>query len=249
MGFPKGNPNVHAIDDVSASYFTGSGGEAGFRFQFWFHRPVDTQGMVIRFRDQVLTPNGELKAYRGGFAQPVKKAEAKKATLERVQVTDNTPGRGRVPPALKQEMVPEAPDGNVEWLPGYWHFHAELDDFVWTGGTFVVRAVPKAEAQPEGIESELDGEVAAQKSANEPEPIEPRVPPRPSPRAEKIPKPPSVKGAMWISGYWELRANAWHWVGGRWQVPKRGARFRAPSIEVKGGVKVYLPGGWSFGTR
>ncbi len=250
--FPKGNPNVYAIDDVNGSYYEGLSGEAGFRFQFWFHRPVDTTGMVIRFRDQVLTPNGALDAYRKGFARRVAKAEAKKATFERSEYVDDTPGRGRVPPPLKTEAVPEAPDGNVEWLPGYWKFHAELDDFVWIGGTYVVRAklvqsttvdaVVKTDAN---VEAPSEPEI----SIKTPVQIEPSVPPQPPPKVEKIPKPPAVVGALWIPGYWELRSDTWHWVGGRWKVAKRGARFHAPSIKVRAGVKVYLPGGWSFEAR
>ncbi|MBX3421611.1 MAG: YXWGXW repeat-containing protein [Pirellulaceae bacterium] len=48
----------------------------------------------------------------------------------------------RQPPPLVPEMPPEIrPDGkNVEWLPGYWFWDDERDDFIWISGTW--RAIP-----------------------------------------------------------------------------------------------------------
>lgn len=78
--------------------------------------------------------------------------------------------------------------------------------------------------------------------------VAPTVPERPAPRREVVSRPPATAGAVWVNGYWELRGNRWVWVTGRWRVPsQRGVRIRAPRLDVRGGVRVYLPGGWVLG--
>lgn len=254
--YPQGNPTVYSIDSIGESYYS-EGDERGFTFKFWFHKPVDMEDMVIRIRDQVLVPNGAIEPYRKGFAARVAEVERRLAKAERVKADENIdPARGAVPPPPQHEERPASPGDNVDWLPGYWKFHAELEDFVWVGGTFVVREPPAAEqetselADASGV-TNVDVDVEAETAATVATvTLEPKVPPRPAPRKETIPPAPKVAGALWIPGYWELKANAWHWVGGRWQLPsKRGARFRAPSVEVRAGVKVYVPGGWSFSIK
>lgn len=249
--YPRGNPNLHDLDDVDTEYHEGSD-PGGFRFEFWFHAPVDTQGVVIRIRAQSLVPLGSLESYRATFDARVADVDREMATLEVIHVGPSTDRAvGRVPPPPRAETIPPAPRGEVEWLPGYWQFHAELDDFVWIAGTYVVRArvatTPSVAVAPPPPPPPPPPPVAVElPPPPPPRTIEPSVPPRPEPRVEVIPAPPAgAVGALWIAGYWELRGLAWAWVPGRWQLPvEAGARFRAPSIEVHGSVQVYLPGGW-----
>jgi len=53
-----------------------------------------------------------------------------------------TPAVSKAPPAPVQELPPtEKPDGaNVQWIPGYWSWDNERQDFVWVSGVW--RAVP-----------------------------------------------------------------------------------------------------------
>jgi hypothetical protein len=236
--YPQGNPNEYSLDDIGPRYRE-EGGDLGFRFRFWFHRPVDMEGVVIRFRDQVLVPNEPIERYRAIFAARVAEASKARGKPTSSGSSQSDVARGKVPPPPRHEEVPEVPGPEVDWVPGYWEYHAELDDFVWIGGTFVVRA---AAGEPAGDELAADHEIHDDPGPRE---LDDSVPPQPAPRRETIPPPPAVAGAVWVAGYWQLEGDTWQWVEGRWEVPQRGIRFRAPSIEVRGGVKVYVPGGWS----
>jgi hypothetical protein len=260
--FPHGAPTFTSIDDINVPFYS-EGGNAGFRFRFWFHRPVDMSGVVIRIRDQVLVPTIAMERYRESFPERV--AEVERRIREAEVVSGDEPrsaARGKIPPAPKRETVPAAPGPNVEWIPGYWRYHESLEDFVWIAGTFVVRAppAPPAATEPAAVTTAKVEEpvVVAEAPAVEEDRVaaeavvtlDERVPPQPEPRREVIPPPPAIAGAQWIPGYWELRGKAWAWVDGRWQVPRQGtARFRPPSIEVRGHVKVYVPGGWTLRAR
>jgi hypothetical protein len=295
--FPRGRPHFHNLDDIGLQYYTSEGG-GSFRFQFWFHRPVDMQGVVVRFRDQLMVPTGSIEPYRAGFAARVAEVERRMKTVTRVVVEESRdPSRGKVPPPPRKEVVPTNPGQNVQWLPGYWKYHEELEDFVWIAGTFVVRAppapppAPAARATPvtppppanepppaaaatastgvastgvastgvastgvasTGVAStgvaSTGAEAGVVATVEAPRPMDAQIPPRPEPRREAIPPPPSIAGALWIPGYWQLQGRSWLWVAGQWQVPRqRGARFRAPSVQVRGSIKVYLPGGWTLG--
>jgi hypothetical protein len=72
--FPRGKPKFHNLDDIPLQYYD-AGGERSFRFQFWFHRPVDTLGVVIRIRDELMVPIGSIEAYRARFSARVAEAE------------------------------------------------------------------------------------------------------------------------------------------------------------------------------
>jgi len=261
--YPQGNPNLLDIDDVNTAYSEGDD-RNGFHFEFWFHRPVDMRGMVIRIRAQVLRPIGSVDRYRAGLAARVADVDRRLAAIETVHVgPSQDPSVGRVPPAPRQETVPRAPRGDVEWLPGYWKFEVEVDDFVWIGGTYVVRAPVPAATQPTTTTTTTTTTTntpppppavvappppSETETATAPPPartLEASVPPRPEPRAEVIPPPPGVPGALFIAGYWELRGRAWAWVPGHWQLPtESGARFRPPSVEIRGDARIYLPGRW-----
>ena len=245
--YPRGNPNLHDLDGVGTEYHEGSD-PGGFRFEFWFHAPVDMQGVVIRIRAEALQPLGSLESYRATFDARVADVDRRMASLEVIHVGPSTdPAVGRVPPPPRVEAIPPAPRGEVEWLPGYWSFDASLNDFVWIGGTYVVRArvtqTPVAQAPPPPVTTQV---AVALPPPPPPRTLEASIPPRPEPRVEVIPAPPAGSvGALWIAGYWELQGAAWTWVAGHWQLPVEvGARFRAPSIEVRGTIQLYLPGGW-----
>jgi hypothetical protein len=249
--FPQGSPTSRALDDIRSTFYS-SGGHDGFRFRFWFHRPVDMRGAVIRIRDQILVPTIDVERYRATFADRVAEVEGRLREFEVVRSDEpraaaHAAARGKIPPPPKDEVEPTAPGSNVEWIPGYWRYHEELGDFLWIAGTFVVRARDDAApATDEGPEMVGDASIDEERVVA----VDERVPPQPAPRRETIPAPPAIAGAQWIPGYWELRGSSWAWVEGRWQVPRAsGARFRPPSIEVRGSVKVYLPGGWTSRAR
>jgi hypothetical protein len=177
---------------------------------------------------------------------------------------------GRVPPRPKNQERPPEPAPNVAWLPGYWSFDRGVDDFVWISGTFVVRERAGAAAVGQaGGHSYTSSPTSDKPAAPSPSPavrpaaappteveqppakpvvVPPDIPPQPEPKHETIPPPPVIAGVVWVAGYWELKGTTWNWIAGEWRTPQRkGARFRAPSIGVRGKVRVYVPGGWVTG--
>jgi hypothetical protein len=53
-------------------------------------------------------------------------------------------------------------------------------------------------------------------------------------------------GYVWVRGAWVWR-DRWIWERGHWTYPPRpGARWRESHYEVRGGVRIYVRGGWVF---
>jgi hypothetical protein len=160
----------------------------------------------------------------------------------------------RMPPPLKAELRPPSPGGDVDWIAGYWLWSEDLDDFVWIAGTYVVRAppvvavVPPAPA-PAPIATPAPVVAPAlpppAPAVDTPREVSVTVPAAPPPRIEVIAPPPRLVGALWIAGHWELVGATWRWTPGRWvQPPRAGERFRAPTLQLRGNLRVYLPGRW-----
>ena len=167
--------------------------------------------------------------------------------------------RGRMPPPPRAETPPPSPGPNVAWVPGYWSLDETLDDFVWIPGTYVVRAVksppPVAIVEPElPAPKRVEPEPASPSPPPappavvvEPEPtrrIEARVEAPPPPRVEVLPPPPNVVGVVWVPGAWQLVGARWQWAPGRWVLPPRDHAYRVPTIQTRGRVRFYVPGGW-----
>jgi hypothetical protein len=52
-------------------------------------------------------------------------------------------------------------------------------------------------------------------------------------------------GFVWVRGSWVWRGNHWVWSRGRWEHPPRAdAAWVDGRYEVRGGVRVYVGGGW-----
>jgi hypothetical protein len=52
---------------------------------------------------------------------------------------------------------------------------------------------------------------------------------------------------IWIAGHWELVENSWRWSAGAWTAAPTGTRYRAPTIRLRGAVRLYIPGGFVRG--
>ncbi len=252
---PLGHPTKNRIGRVYYSYFVEDVVKVGFRFRFWFLAPSDMEGVVIRLRDERLLPKRNVAGYRARFLRRVAAVKQIEARKNRKRATTNSneaycaanPDHlrcipsGVIPPLPRKEVRPKPPPGNIDWLPGYWRYVRATKGFVWIGGTYVVRSSPYAKRQP------LPPQRAVTANPT-PQPISDSIPPPPPPRVEAVSPPPAVAGAVWVAGYWKLHASKWTWVAGRWQLPRqRRGRFRAPTIDLRGGVRVYIPGGWVLG--
>lgn len=258
---PKGDPYFYA-DDLWTTRWNDDNGAAEFRVRFWFERPVNLEGLVFQVLDERLVPDLPLDVYGPRFRARVADANARRTARQPEvaaafeaknkqcelfpddkECVDRRRVSGRIPPPPQKETQPKAPSGDVDWAPGYWSWTEDVDDFVWITGTYVVRppkiiATPPAPAPPPPP--------APEPESMAPQTITATIDPPPVVRVEVITAPPVQPGAVWIAGHWRLVGGTrWQWVAGSWsRPPSVGARYRSPSVRVRGGASIYLPGGW-----
>ncbi|AKF06582.1 YXWGXW repeat-containing protein [Sandaracinus amylolyticus] len=237
--------------------------------RIWLSAPGDLDGIVFRFRDQDLVPDGSPEEYAARFAARVESERVRVAEhhatvraeeereVARCQrepeearcVARRVQHPGQPPPPPLVELQPPTPSADVDWVPGFWRFDQTLLDYVWVPGTFVLRPAPPQPA-PEVVVRAPEPPPPPMPPPPPPEPtatreIDVAIPPPPPPRAEVIPVPPRVPGVVWVAGAWRLEGRAWVWVPGAWQLPpSAGARPIAPTVRERSGVRIYVPGGW-----
>lgn len=245
-------------------------GRGPIRIDLSFPRPIDTDGVVIHLLDQRLTPHIPLARYRSQFARRVAALQAhrrkhhaewydhlalqqrsRRLRAEKLCATAPVADRSACiaagsPEALSRrrlarsprprETRPAKPGPGVYWVPGEWFWSEHAHAWAWVPGTYVSEA-PASPREPTPPQTPPKQPMARS--------VDNSVPARPAPRNESIPPPPSARGVIWIAGYWELRANRWHWVPGRWRTPPGAARrFRAPVLILRNNVRIYLEPGW-----
>ena len=66
----------------------------------------------------------------------------------------------------------------------------------------------------------------------------------PAPHVEVVPAPPFV-GAVWLNGYWGWRGGRHVWVGGRYEAPQPGYRWRPHRWVPYNGRWHLEGGGWA----
>lgn len=127
---------------------------------------------------------------------------------------------GRQPPAPIAENPPPMPNQEMIWIPGYWKWIHEQQDFVPVCGTW--RLPPPDRIWNPGYWKELDrgwtwvfGDWI--EDPQKYVPIFSQNPP-PSPQNEDKGSPPDQR-SFWLPGYWEFDAAAgsFRWLSGSWQ--------------------------------
>jgi len=137
---------------------------------------------------------------------------------------------------LPAEQKPEA--ANVQWIPGYWAFDDESNNFLWVSGIWRIPPpgrhwVPGYWLQEEGGWQWVSGYWAAQTQSEEqlypapPDPIKEAVPPAPDANSGYVP------------GCWIYQSTGYFWRPGFW------APFRAGWIWITP-CYIWTPGGFVF---
>jgi hypothetical protein len=152
------------------------------------------------------------------------------------------------PPEVIEEVPPEhAPEGdNVVWIPGYWAFDEELNDFLWVSGLW--RDAPPGRRWVPGYWNEAEGGwrwIAGawmEEGTDElaylppPPPTQERGPNGPQPAEDQfwVPGHWDYGGAdyRWRPGYWAPHQSQWVWVPAQYVWTPRGCLF--------------VPGYWDF---
>lgn len=149
------------------------------------------------------------------------------------------------PPDIVEEPPPYLPEGAV-WIPGYWAWDDERDDFVWVSG--VARVPPPSMRFVPGYWAKVEGgwqRVAGFWTREDEGELEYR--PAPPASLESGPSSPAPgddhfwvpgtwvyrpTGFVWQVGYWAPYQPDWIWVPARWVWTPAGC--------------LYLPGYWDY---
>jgi len=186
--------------------------------------PQPIQAPQAQQEEQVLTRGPVHEA----FAQPIE-ARVEVAVTVNQQPPDPLP---ELPPDVRPE------DENAQWIPGYWAWDSDSNQFLWVSGVYRV-APPRRQWVPGHWANMPDGwtwlpgfwaPIAEQESAYLPAP--------PAPREEE----PMVAGpedAFYVPGNWAYVETQYVWRPGYY------ARYRADRVWVPARY-IYTPSGYLF---
>lgn len=173
---------------------------------------------------------------------PIHEAFANPAEL------DPTPGPvvAKQPPVDVQEEPPEFMPEDSIWIPGYWIWDDERDDFVWVTG--VARKSPPKMRYVPGYWTEADGgwqRVSGFWVGNETVELNYREPP-PNSLDTGPSSPAPTESHFWIPGNWNYYDTGYRWQAGYWSnyqpnwiwCPTRWVWTPAGSL--------YVPGYWDY---
>ncbi len=150
------------------------------------------------------------------------------------------------PDPISEEPPSERPSGkNVQWIPGYWQWSADRNDFNWISGTW--RDTPEGRHWVVGHWVPVaDGwyRVAGHWAAQQ-EPDFQYVTKPPEPREEQQPTAPD-QNAIWIPGSWFFTENGWQWRAGYYAAPRDGYVWQPSSYDWSPNGYVYTSGYWDY---
>ncbi|MEM7312280.1 MAG: hypothetical protein AAF497_03915, partial [Planctomycetota bacterium] len=171
--------------------------------------------------------------------------------------TGREPEAGRIvtrrPPEPVDELPPETPeelkDRSPIWIPGYWAWDEEREDYLWISGAW--RVAPESREWQPGYWAEVDTGfqwVAGYWAA--PQAAEPQFFAQPPASLEQGPsiEAPS-KDHFWIPGNWVQGDPGWQWQPGNW-CAYRESRVWVPSywLNTPSGC-IFVPGYWDYPLR
>lgn len=173
--------------------------------------PVPDQGPAADAGPDDGAPQGAQVLTRGpiheAFAEPV--------------VYDPRPGPivPKQPPAPIVETPPDQqPEGNVAWIPGYWAWDDERQDFIWISGLW--REPPPGRQWVPGYWSQVDQGfqwVPGSWAPVDQDPGQAQYLPAPPESLEQGPSSPQPQGDFtWAPGNWVWNDNRYAWQPGYW---------------------------------
>lgn len=189
-------------------------------------------GVVTRAQeDTIKPPPGADQDYEVLTRGQLHEAFATPTTLDPV----DQPIVSKRPPDPIDEVLPEhRPDGeNVIWIPGYWDYEQQEDDFIWISGLW--RNVPPGRQWVPGYWHEVDGGyqwvpgvwmAGSVSFYPEPPASQERGPSSPQPSANHF----YIPGCWvyqnndygWRPGYWAPRQPGWVWIPCRYACAANG---------------------------
>lgn len=198
---------------------------------------VDVGGVHVRVGQP---PSAGTEALTRGpiheaFAQPVVMDESRGFTIT------------RKPPAAVEEIPPDLkPDGdNIDWIPGYWSWDSDRDDFIWVSGCW--RAVPPNTSWVPGYWSEAKGGyqwVAGFWTTADTEELE--YLPSPPASLEEGPQGTGSADSIWIPGVWVRVEGRYAWRPGFWEQARADWVWEPAHYVCSPRGCIYVAGYWDY---
>jgi hypothetical protein len=179
-------------------------------------------------------------------------------------VSASTPNVTKMPPDGIEEMPPDhKPDGNnVQWIPGYWHWDEDRQDFSWISGFW--RAVPPGRVWVPGSWRGVPG--AAQSSWQWVPGVWQEAPAQQALQGQQqavqhevqyLAEPPATIEAgpttpqptvtsFYSPGGWVWRGNRYVWVPGYWMEHRTGWVWVPPHYRWSPIGYIYVEGYWDY---
>jgi hypothetical protein len=170
-----------------------------------------------------------------GFAQPM--SDAKPGPIIPKQP----------PPPVPEEPSTQKPDGDVQWVPGYWGWDADKNDFLWVSGFW--RKPPIGRKWVPGHWGQADNGYQWT-SGFWADAAQPDVQYLQQPPPASVEEGPSVPApddnSLWVAGSWYWRDGQYVWRPGYWAVPQNGYVWTPPNYYYTPAGYVYTSGYWDY---
>lgn len=201
-------------------------------------------GALLALSPGVATAQEQEQGYEELTRGPVHEAFAESVS------TDPEPGMfvKVAPPTLIEEVPPEQrPEGdNVSWIPGYWGWDEEQNDFIWISGVW--RNLPPGRQWVPGYwgEAEDQWQWTSGYWANE-ETEEVTYLPKPPKSIESGPnvEAPS-SNHIWVSGTWIQREDRYAWRPGYWEPGQENWTWIPAHYQWTPRGYVFIDGYWDY---
>ncbi len=197
---------------------------------------------------------GMLFAFPGHSLQAQQAEPYKDGPVHEAYLTPSTEGGvvlqsiAKAPPPTINEQQPPKCHSEAIWIPGYWSWVHNLNDFVWVSGVW--RRPPPGHIWIPGYWKNFDAgwawvrglwsTVAEHdlKYINEPPP---------SPKEEQIPTKPG-DNYFWMSGYWNYDhgPSKYTWLGGTWTEFDASWVYTPAYYLWRPGGYIFIPGYWDL---
>jgi len=152
-----------------------------------------------------------------------------------------------VPEPINEIPPDYRPEGdNVQWIPGYWSWDDEQNDFIWVSGVW--RDLPPGRQWVPGYWMQVDGgNQYVSGYWSEPSQSETvYLPPPPEPPSTAPGVPAYSADSIWVDGHWLWSHNGYAWQAGYWlrQRPEM-AWIPAHYVWTPRGY-IFVPGYWDY---
>ena len=154
----------------------------------------------------------------------------------------------RQPPEMIQEFAPSyRPQGNMEWIPGYWSWDNDLKDFIWISGIWR-DAPPERRWIPGYWQPQSDKSFAWMSGFWYPTDAQ-NIEFHPAPPEQKMVAPqgnaPSANH-FWVPGNWEPENGKYVWRDGFWSKHEEGHVWIPMQNMPSADGFVHVPGYWDY---